>query len=78
MGSPFPSILTAPVVVVTANDGSAHSFTLDREIRPYSFRVAIKGDEALLVRVDTPTWSRLGEPADQGVRVDRMSVRPTQ
>ena len=32
--------------------------------------------QPLLVRIDAPTWSRIGEPADQGVRVDRMSVRP--
>ena len=34
MGAPFPSTLTAPEVLVTANDGVAHRFTLDREVRP--------------------------------------------
>ena len=76
MGSPFPSTLTAPTVVVTANDGIAHSFTLGGEVRPYAFRVAIEPGQPLVVQVDAPTWSRIGEPADQGVRVDRMSVRP--
>jgi hypothetical protein len=78
MGSPFPSTLTAPDVVVTANDGIAHAFTLGREVRPYPFRVGIAPGQPLLVRIDAPTWSRIGEPADQGVRVDRMSVRPAQ
>ena len=78
MGSPFPSILEAPTVAVTANDGIVHSFTLDREVRPYSFRVAIPPGQPLLVRLDAPTWSRIGEPADQGARVDRISVRPAQ
>jgi hypothetical protein len=76
MGSPFPSPLDAPVVTVTANDGVARPVTLGREIRPYSFRIAIPPGEPLVVRLDAPTWSRLGEPADQGVRVDRMWVRP--
>jgi hypothetical protein len=74
MGAPFPSTLTSADVVVTSNDGVAHRFTLDRAIRSYRFAVALKA-EPLLVRIDAPTWSRLGEPADQGVRVDRMSVR---
>lgn len=78
MGSPFPSTLAAPTVVAAANDGIAHSFTLGREVRPYSFRVAIAPGQPLIVRLDAPTWSRIGEPADQGVRVDRMSVRPAQ
>jgi hypothetical protein len=30
----------------------------------------------VLIRLDSPVWSRIGEPADQGVRVDRVSVRP--
>jgi hypothetical protein len=78
MGSPFPSVLATPVVRVVANDGPVHAFTLGRDVRAYSFRVAIPRDLPLVVRLDAPTWSRVGEPADQGVRVDRMSVRPVQ
>ena len=78
MGSPFPSVLDAPSVRVTAGDGARHEFTLDREVRPYSFRVAVPAGEAIVVGIDAPTWSRIGEPADQGVRVDRMSVRPVE
>ena len=64
MGSPFPSPNAAPEVTVTGNDGVAHRQTLGPEVRPYT------------LRIDSPVWSRLGEPADQGVRVDRVSVRP--
>jgi len=78
MGSPFPSVLAAPIVRVVANNGPVHLFTLGRDVRAYSFRVAIPRDLPLVVRIDAPTWSRIGEPADQGVRVDRMSVRPAQ
>jgi len=78
MGSPFPSTLSTPAVVVTANDGIAHRGTLGREVRPYAFRVAAAPGQPLVVRLDAPTWSRIGEPADQGVRVDRMSARPAQ
>jgi hypothetical protein len=78
MGSPFPSTLSTAAVVVTANDGTAHSFALGREMRRYAFRVAIAPGQPLVVRIDAPTWSRVGEPADQGVRVDRMAVRAAQ
>ena len=78
MGSPFPSPLEAPTVVVTVNDGNEHPFALAREIRPYSFRASPPAGEPLIVRIDAPTWGRLGEPADQGVRVDGMSVTPAR
>jgi hypothetical protein len=75
MGSPFPSPLASPTVVVTANDRVAHRRTLDRTVRGHAFRVDLRAGEPLVVRLDAPAWCRLGEPADQGVRVDRMSVR---
>jgi hypothetical protein len=28
------------------------------------------------VEIDAPTWNRIGEPADQGVRVEKLEVRP--
>ena len=30
------------------------------------------GRRALLVEIDSPTWCRAGEPADQGIRLDRV------
>ncbi len=77
MGSPFPSPLAAPTVTVTGNDGVAHAQTLTASIQPYTFRIAgVRSGAPLLVRIDSPEWSRAGEPADQGMRVDRVSVRP--
>ena len=77
MGSPFPSPLAAPTVTVTGNDGVAHAQTLTASIQPYTFRIAgVRSGAPLLVRIDSPEWSRAGEPADQGIRVDRVSVRP--
>jgi hypothetical protein len=77
MGSPFPSPLTAPAVTVTGNDGVAHAQPLTAAIQPYTFRIGgVRSGEPLLLRIDSPTWSRIGEPADQGIRIDRVSVRP--
>ncbi|PYQ50179.1 MAG: hypothetical protein DMF78_16365 [Acidobacteria bacterium] len=76
MGSPFPSPHAAPEVIVTGNDGVAHGQTLGPEVRPYTLRIAAPPGEPLVLRIDSPVWSRLAEPADQGVRVDRVSVRP--
>ena len=75
MGVPFPATIETADVAVRANGGAAHHFVLDRAIRPHTFTVTLAADEPLVVRMDAPTWSRLGEPADQGVRVDRMTVR---
>jgi len=75
MGSPFPSPLTSPVVRVRAL-GSSWDFTLDREVKPYFFRVPATGGRALLVQIDSPTWNGAGEPAEQGVRVERFAVAP--
>jgi hypothetical protein len=77
MGSPFPSPLTAPVVTVRGNDGVAHAQTLTAAIQPYTFRIdGVRPGEPLLLRFESPVWSRAGEPADQGIRIDRVSVRP--
>jgi hypothetical protein len=77
MGSPFPSPQPAPVVTVRGNDGIAHTQTLSPSIQPYRFRIGgAASREPLLLRFDSPVWSRAGEPADQGIRIDRVSVRP--
>jgi 4-amino-4-deoxy-L-arabinose transferase-like glycosyltransferase len=76
MGSPFPSTLESPVVFARVNDGPPVRFTLTREMRPYTFFTTVVPGEPLVVRLESPTWSRAGEPADQGVRVDRLSVSP--
>jgi hypothetical protein len=77
MGSPFPSPLTAPVITVRGNDGVAHPQTLTASIQPYTFRIGgVRAGEPLVLRFDSPVWSRAGEPADQGIRIDRVAVRP--
>jgi hypothetical protein len=77
MGSPFPSPNAAPVVTVRGNDGFAHAQTLSAAIQPYTFRIGgVRPGEPLRLRFDSPVWSRAGEPADQGIRIDRVAVRP--
>jgi tetratricopeptide (TPR) repeat protein len=78
MGSPFPSTLASPAVAVRVDGQEARRFTLDRELRPYTVRAMPRPGEAIVVRLDSPTWCRLGEPADQGVRVDSLSVAPAR
>lgn len=76
MGAPFPSTLVSPEVSVRVNGGAPSVFKLTSEMRPYTLRASapVTGGP-LLVQLDAPTWCRAGEPAEQGVRVDRMSVR---
>lgn len=76
MGAPFPSTLVSPVVTVRAPGKAAVRVTLDGTVRPYHFEATPRPGEPLVVRIDAPTWCRQGEPADQGIRVDRMTVAP--
>jgi hypothetical protein len=74
MGVPFPATRTSSEVVVRSSDGGRHAFTVGSEVRPYSFR-ARAVDGVIGLRLDAPVWNRSGEPADQAVRVDRVSAR---
>jgi hypothetical protein len=76
MGAPFPSPVTAPEVAVRVNDGPPRRFTLGPSVESHTVRVAIAPGQPVVVQLDAPTWCRVGEPADQGVRVDRLVVRP--
>jgi hypothetical protein len=78
MGSPFPSPLTAPDVTVRVNGSAPHEFRLTNAIADYSVRTELPAGQPIVVRIDAPTWTRYGEPAGQGVRVDRVSVRPAR
>jgi hypothetical protein len=78
MGAPFPSTLVSPEVEVRAGTGEPAHATLGPRIEPYRFRAAVAPGEPLVVRIDAPTWSRAGEPAEQGVRVDRLTVTPAR
>jgi hypothetical protein len=75
MGSPFPSTLEAPEVTVSGA-GVTQRFQLDRSLRPFVVPGVRAVDGVVSVTLTTPAWSRAGEPADQGVRVDRMTVAP--
>jgi hypothetical protein len=64
-------------VTVRGNDGVVHTQTLTAAIQAYTFRIGgVRPGEPLLLRFESPVWSRPGEPADQGIRIDRVSVRP--
>jgi hypothetical protein len=77
MGSPEPSPLAHPVVTLRG-PGAERRFTLAREVRPYTLRVTPPAGEPLVIELRTPTWCRAGEPAEQGVRVDRITVAPVR
>jgi 4-amino-4-deoxy-L-arabinose transferase-like glycosyltransferase len=75
MGSPYPSPEEHPEVIVTVSGVQEHVH-LDPDVRPYT--VHVKGGSEILVQLDAPTWNKVGEPAEQGVRVDRMVVKPAK
>jgi 4-amino-4-deoxy-L-arabinose transferase-like glycosyltransferase len=74
MGSPYPSTETMADVTVSVNHSGTVRFQVDGTLRPYTLRVP--GAQELLVQVDAPTWNAVGEPAEQGIRIDRLTVRP--
>jgi 4-amino-4-deoxy-L-arabinose transferase-like glycosyltransferase len=74
MGSPFPSPVASPQVRVRVGDAAPVVVTLSPEIRPYVFRAQTPPGKPVIVEITAPTWSRAGEPADQGVRVDAMRL----
>jgi hypothetical protein len=76
MGSPFPSPQAHPGVEVRVNDGRPTQFTLDAELRDYTVTAHVLRGAPIIVRLVAPTWSRVGQPADEGVRVDAMRVSP--
>jgi hypothetical protein len=78
MGSPDPSPLASPEVVMSCG-GREQRFTLRREVAPYSLRVPAPGaGQPLVVSLTAPTWCLSSEPAEQGVRVDQMTVAPAR
>jgi hypothetical protein len=76
MGSPFPSPLESPEIEVTLNIEVVHRLRLTREVRAHAVPISLRSGEPLVVRIQAPTWSRPGEPAEQGIRVDGLSVKP--
>ena len=77
MGVPFPSTLESPEVTVRATGAEPRRFRLGPAVAAYVLRAAPAAGQPITVEIDAPTWNRIGEPADQGVRVESMEVRPT-
>jgi tetratricopeptide (TPR) repeat protein len=78
MGSPDPSPIAAPEVTLSAG-GRSQRFVLQRDVKPYSLRVpAPSAGEPLVVSLTAPTWCLSSEPAEQGVRVDRVRIAPVR
>jgi hypothetical protein len=76
MGSPPPSPIADPVVSVRVPGAPALTVRLSPEVRPYTFPARLERGEPLVVELRAPTWNSVGEPPEQGVRVDRMTVAP--
>jgi hypothetical protein len=77
MGSPPPSPLVAPEVVVTGPGGEEATFTVDRAQKPYRLRVTRPADGVLRLSIRAPSWNRVQQPPDQGVVVSRVELSPT-
>lgn len=77
IGSPFPSPVSNPTVEVRINGLTPRTVRLEPQVREYRFETPAPADGVLLVRLDSPTWGRAGEPAEQGVRVESLRVEPT-
>jgi hypothetical protein len=71
MGSPFPSPVRSPTIAVRVNGGARHRYTLSPDMKAYTWRIETPRGRPVLVELASPTWCRAGEPADQGIRVDR-------
>jgi hypothetical protein len=56
--------------------GAEASFTLTADMQPYRFVTPAPADGVVRVEIESPTWNRANEPAEQGVQVSRMTVIP--
>ena len=77
MGMPAPSPLGGGDVRVTIGDARS-TVRVGPEVATFTFEGSAGGDGTLVVIVDAPTWNRRGEPAEQGVRVDRVAAAPVR
>jgi hypothetical protein len=78
MGSPPPSPNPNPVVTVRVAGNPAARIQLAPEVRPYTVRARAEPGVPLVIEIDAPTWNRMDQPAEQGVRVDRVRVVPVE
>jgi hypothetical protein len=78
MGSPEPSPFTAPTVTVRPVGGAEARFTLARASAPFTVTARPAPGAPVIVEVESPTWTALGENAEQGVAVETMTVTPAR
>jgi hypothetical protein len=78
LGSPEPSPNATPTVHVRAQGDPDVAFVLSREVQRYTFRASAPLTGPLLIEIRAPTWNLSGQPPEQGVRVDRMTVVPAR
>jgi len=78
MGFPPPSRLEAGDVTVTVDGGGRATMRVGRTVERYTLETVAPPSGTLVVRIDSPTWNRLDEPAEQGVRVDRVALTPVR
>jgi 4-amino-4-deoxy-L-arabinose transferase-like glycosyltransferase len=76
MASPPPAPRPDPTVTVRVRGGAEARFTLTAEMQPYRFVTPAPSDGVVRVEIESPTWNRANEPAEQGVQVSRMTVVP--
>jgi hypothetical protein len=77
MGLPPPSPIAEGEVSVRVG-GRVTVVRVGRAVAPHVVTGAPERDGTVLVTFDAPTWNRRGEPAEQGVRVDRVAVAPVR
>ncbi|HEV7498590.1 MAG TPA: hypothetical protein VGQ33_01245, partial [Vicinamibacteria bacterium] len=78
MGSPAPSPFDAPVVTLRPIGGPPVRITLARASAPFTVTARPPPGSAVIVGIESPTWTALGESAEQGVVVERMTVAPAR
>jgi 4-amino-4-deoxy-L-arabinose transferase-like glycosyltransferase len=76
MASPPPAPRSDPAVTVRVRGGAESRFTLTADMRPYRFVTPAPPDGVVRVEIESPTWNRANETAEQGVQVSRMTVVP--
>ena len=77
MGLPAPARIADAEVRVRVGD-RVSTVRVGRTVAAHTVTGTPERDGTLLVTLDAPTWNLRGEPAEQGVRVDRVAVAPVR
>lgn len=76
MGSPLPSPLAGPEVLVAVAGGPWQRFKLERQPRAYRIETGLPDGDLIVIEIRSPTWTQPGLTPELGVRVDRLAVAP--